>query len=121
VPWSFSLSFDYTWQYVNATTTNKTAIIKAQNVQFKITPEWQASTSIGYDFIRKELTPSRFTITRNLHCWDLSFDWNPFGDFQYYMFRLTVRDSQIQGLFQKLPGLNNLERSSSPINRGGYY
>lgn len=121
VPWSFSLSFDYTWSYVNSTTTNKTAIINAQNLQFRITPEWQASTSIGYDFIRKDLTPSRFTVTRNLHCWDLSFDWNPFGDFQYYMFRLTVRDSQIQGLFQKLPGLNNLERSSSPINRGGYY
>lgn len=118
VPWSLSLSFEYSWQYVNRTTSNRNAIINAQNIQFRITPEWQASTSLGFDFIRKELTPTRFSITRNLHCWNLSFDWNPFGDFKYYLFRLTVTDSQIQGLFQKLPGLNNLERSSSPINRG---
>jgi hypothetical protein len=121
VPWSLSLSFEYSWQYLNPTRSQRNAVINAQNIQFRITPEWQASTSIGYDFIRKEVTPTRFSISRNLHCWDLSFDWNPFGEFKYYMFRLTVKDSQIQGLFQKLPGLNNLERSSSPINRGGFY
>jgi hypothetical protein len=121
VPWSFSLSFEYSWRAITQTRSQKTAVLNAQNIQFRITPEWQASTSIGYDFVSNELTPTRFSITRALHCWDLSFEWNPFGEFQYYMFRLTVRDSQIQGLFQKLPGLNNLERSSSPINRGGYY
>jgi hypothetical protein len=121
VPWSFGLSFDYSWRSLSATRSQRTAVINAQNIQFRITPEWQASTSMGYDFISKDITPTRFSITRALHCWDLSFEWNPFGEFQYYMFRLTVRDSQIQGLFQKLPGLNNLERSSSPINRGGYY
>ena len=120
VPWSFSLSMEYSWQFVNKNKSNKTAVINAQNIQFRITPEWQVSTSLGYDFIRKEVTPTRFSITRDLHCWNLSFDWNPFGEFKYYMFRLTVKDSQIQGLFQKLPGLNNLERSSSPINRGRF-
>ncbi|MCH8495979.1 MAG: LPS-assembly protein LptD [Balneolales bacterium] len=119
VSWAFSLSFSYSWQKVG-NNVNRTAVLNANNIQFRLTPEWQMSTSLGYDFIRKDLTPSRFSVTRNLHCWDMSFDWNPFGDFQYYMFRLTVRDSQIQGLLQKLPGLNNLERSSSPINRGRF-
>jgi hypothetical protein len=50
-------------------------------------------------------------------CWDLSFQFNPFGDFQYYSFRLSLSGGQIQSLFQKLPGLNNLERSSSPNGR----
>lgn len=119
--WSFSLSFNYSWQYVNSNTTRETAIVNAQNIRFRLTPEWNVGTSLGYDFIAKELTPTRFNVTRNLHCWDLSFDWNPFGDFQFFMFRLTIRDSQMQSLFQMLPGLNNLERSSSPINRGRYY
>lgn len=121
VSWSFSLSFNYSWQYVNLATTRKTAIINAQNIRLRLTPEWNIGTSLGYDFIQKELTPTRFNITRNLHCWDMSFDWNPFGDFQFFMFRLTIRDSQMQSLFQMLPGLNNLERSSSPINRGSYF
>lgn len=120
VPWSVSLSFDYSWSKIN-NNTQRNVVVNAQSIQFRITPEWQASTSLGYDFIQKRMTPSAFNITRNLHCWDLSFQWNPFGDFKYYMFRLSVRDSQIQGLFQKLPGLNNLERSNSPINRRGFY
>jgi hypothetical protein len=50
-------------------------------------------------------------------CWDLSFQFNPFGEFQYYSFRLSLSGGQIQGLFQKLPFLNNLERSSTPNGR----
>lgn len=113
VPWSMSLSFNYRWRKGSGTTVTRSAVINAQTIQFRLTPEWQVGTSLGYDFIEKELTPSRFNITRNLHCWDLSFQWNPFGDFKFFMFRLSVRDSQLHGLFQKLPGLNNLERQSS--------
>ncbi len=117
VAWSVSLSFNYNWQWEDHSRRQRTAILNAQSIQMKIAREWQVGTSIGYDFIQKQLTPSQFNITRQLHCWDMSFVWNPFGNFQYYLFRITVRQSQMQGLFQKLPGLNNLERSSSPINR----
>lgn len=117
VPWSFSVNFNYRWQELPGGDSRQNATLNVRNIQFRLTPEWQAGTNIGYDFVEKELTPSNFSITRNLHCWDLSFQWNPFGDTKYFMFRLTVRDSQIQGLLQKLPGLNNLERTSGPINR----
>ncbi|MEX0685775.1 MAG: putative LPS assembly protein LptD [Balneolales bacterium] len=117
VPWSVNTSFQYSWQRTTTNDITRRATIN-NDLNIRVTPEWQLNTSLGYDFIGNQLTPSRFSITRNLHCWDLSFEWSPFGDFQFYMFRLTVRDSQIQSLFQKLPGLNNLERSSSPINRG---
>ncbi|MEX0773696.1 MAG: putative LPS assembly protein LptD [Balneolales bacterium] len=119
VPWSVDIRFSYRWQRTATNDIQRRAEINANNLRVRVTPEWQLSTSLGYDFIQKELTPARFSITRNLHCWNLSFDWNPFGDFQFYMFRLTVNDSQIRSLFQNLPGLNNLERSSSPINRSG--
>ena len=117
VPWSMNLSFNYRWRKGPGTAVTRSAVVNAQSIQFRLTPEWQVGTSLGYDFIEKELTPSRFNVTRNLHCWDLTFQWNPFGDFKFFLFRLSVRDSQLHGLFQKLPGLNNLERSSSPINR----
>jgi hypothetical protein len=117
VNWSINLNFRYQWTYVDINTTRKSAILNAQNIQFRLTPEWQVGTSLGYDFIQRDLTPSQFSVTRTLHCWNLSFQWNPFGDFQYYMFSLTVNDSQIQGLLQKLPFLDRLQSGSSPINR----
>ncbi len=117
VPWSFRVNFNYRWNRTPGGGSRKSAQIEARNIQFRLTPQWQVNTRIGYDLVDGELTPARFNVTRNLHCWNLSFQWNPFDDMKFFLFRLTVNDSQLQGLFQKLPGLNNLERRSGPISR----
>lgn len=116
-PWSVSLNFRYNWTLNPNGEDRKSASLNAQNIQFRLTPKWSFSTRAGYDFIRKEFTPSEFSLSRQLHCWNLSFTMNPFGDFKYYFFKLSVNSSQIQGILQKLPLLNNLERSSSPTGR----
>ncbi len=117
-PWSVSLNFSYSWRYRFGQKPTKRATIDATNISFNLTPKWQVSTRIGYDFIQKELTPSKLSLRRNLECWDLFFEIKPFGDNQYYFFRLSVNSSQIQSLFQKLPVLKNLERGSSQSGRG---
>lgn len=116
-PWSFGLNFSYSWRYRFGQSPVRNAVLNANNIQFNLTQKWSFSTRIGYDFIEKELTPSQFNLTREMICWNLSFQFNPIGDFQYYSFRLSLNNGQIQSLFQKLPGLNNLERSSSPDGR----
>jgi len=111
------LDFSYRWTYQFGDDARKSAVLNANNIRFNLTPKWSVSTRIGYDFIEKELTPSQFSLRRTMVCWDLAFQFNPFGEFQYYTFRLSLTGGQIQSLFQKLPGLNNLERSSSPTGR----
>lgn len=120
-PWSVSLNFSYSWSYRFNEDPTKRATLRATSISFNLTPKWRFNTDMGYDFIQKEFTPSKFALTRNLECWDLSFQINPFGEFQYYFFRLSVNSSQIQSLFQKLPVLKNLERSSSPSGAGYGY
>ena len=117
VPWSASLRFSYTWRFVNFDNQRRTAVLNADNVQVRLTEGWNLRTSIGYDFLERELTPSRFAVDRNLHCWTMSFEWNPFGDFTFYMFSLRLNDSQMRSLVQMLPGVNQLERTDSPIGR----
>ncbi len=117
-PWSIDINFRYSWS-LNPTGDNaRTATLNAQQIQFRLTPKWSFSTRLGYDFIQKELTPSKFSLTRQLHLWNLSFEMSPFGDFQYYFFRLSINSSALQSIFQKLPLLKNLERSSSPTGAG---
>ncbi|MCH8569200.1 MAG: LPS-assembly protein LptD [Balneolales bacterium] len=117
VPWSASFRFTYSWRFINFQNQNRSAVLNADNIQVQLTPGWRFRTSLGYDFIRQDLTPARFFIDRNLHCWTMSFEWNPFGDFKYFLFSLRVTDSQMRSLFQMLPGLNDLERRNSPIGR----
>lgn len=116
-PFEMGLDFSYRISFRPGNSPTKSAILNANNIRFNLTPKWSVSTRLGYDFIDKELTPSQFSLRRTMICWDLSFQFNPFGDFQYYSFRLSLSGGQIQSLFQKLPGLNNLERSSSPNGR----
>ncbi|MDX1640641.1 MAG: putative LPS assembly protein LptD [Balneolaceae bacterium] len=116
-PFRMGLDFSYRWTYRPNRDASKSAVLNANNISFNLTPKWSVNTRVGYDFIEKELTPSQFSLNRQMVCWNLSFQFSPFGDFQYYSFRLSLSGSQIQGLFQKLPLLNNLERSSSPNGR----
>ena len=116
-PWSIGLDFSYRWNYQFNAPARKTAVLNANSIQFNLTPKWRFNTSLGYDFIEQDLTPAQFSLQREMICWNLSFTFNPFGDFQYYFFRLSLSSAQISSLFQKLPGLNNLERSSNPSGR----
>lgn len=112
-PWSVTLNFNYRWTYRFGQKPSKSATLNATNISFNLTPKWKFSTSLGYDFIAEKLTPSQFSLNRNLECWDLAFRISPFGENQFYFFSLTVNSSQVQSLMQKLPILNNLERGSS--------
>ncbi|MFP8489710.1 putative LPS assembly protein LptD [Gracilimonas sp. Q87] len=118
-PWSVSLNFSYSWTYRFNDEPTKRATLRASSISFNLTPKWRFNTDVGYDFVGKEFTPSQFALSRDLECWNLSFQINPFGEFKYYFFRLSVNSSQIQSLFQKLPVLKNLERSSSPSGARG--
>lgn len=117
VPWSASLRFTYSWRFVNFNNQVRSAVLNADNIMIQLTDGWRIRTSLGYDFIQKDLTPSRFGVDRNLHCWTMSFEWNPFGDFKFFLFSLRVNDSQMRSLFQALPGFDRLERRNSPIGR----
>ncbi len=111
-PWSFTLNFNYRWTYRFNQSPTKSAVLNANGITFNLTPKWRFNTSLGYDFIAEELTPTQFGLNRSLECWDLTFRISPFGENQFYLFRLTVNSSQMQTLFQKLPVLKNLERNS---------
>lgn len=119
-PWSLTLNFSYSWTYRYNANAIKRAVLNATNITFLLTPRWNFSTTLGYDFIQKELTPSQFVLSRNIECWNLSFQINPFGEYQYYFFKLTLNSAQMQSLFQKLPVLKNLERSSSKTGKRSY-
>jgi hypothetical protein len=124
-PWSVSLNFSYSWNRLGNDEIIRNAILQASSIQVRLTPYWNLSTRLGYDFIQQQLTPAEFNLSRNLHCWDMNFQWNPFGNFKYYYFTLKVNSGQFQGIFQKLPGLNALDQGSDRVrnsrNNSSYF
>jgi len=62
-----------------------------------LTPKWNVTVSnIGYDLISKRLTYPNIGIVRDLHCWEMGFNWAPTRNF--YNFYIRVRQSPLDFL-----------------------
>lgn len=108
VPWSISL--DYTFSYSKNYTPNRTpgatkplsnktiSQMVRVNGDFSLTPKLKIGYSTGYDFQQKEITATSFNVTRDLHCWEMTFSCIPFGTHQSYNFQINVRSSLLQDL-----------------------
>ena len=97
VPWS--LNMFYTVNY------SKPGLEEAevrQSLTFrgdlKITPKWKIGFNSGYDFENGGLTATSLDIYRDLHCWEMTFNWIPFGFRQSYMLTIRVKAPVLQDL-----------------------
>lgn len=108
VPWSISL--DYTFSYsknysrnpaegaTKPLSSNTISQMVRINGDFSLTPKWKFGYSTGYDFQQKEITATSFNISRDLHCWEMTFSCIPFGTHQSYNFQINVRSSMLRDL-----------------------
>jgi hypothetical protein len=76
------------------------------NVQGRIqmTQNWALSVgNFGYDFKNKGISYPAFGLTRNLHCWDLQFQWYP----QRNAYTLTIGVTDAPLNFIRVPSVRN--------------
>jgi hypothetical protein len=63
-----------------------------------ITQNWKGQFRSGWDFQKNEVSYTSITLLRDLHCWQMSFNWVPFGRYQSYYFRINVKSAMLQDL-----------------------
>jgi lipopolysaccharide assembly outer membrane protein LptD (OstA) len=107
-PWSFTFnySFDYNlrddYAYYRGLSPKKytNAMIHTVNIMgdFNITRKWKVGVTTGYDIVGKELTYTKLDIYRDLHCWEMHFEWVPFGFQKGWSFTINVKASVLQDL-----------------------
>ncbi|QKJ29965.1 LPS-assembly protein LptD [Mucilaginibacter mali] len=97
VPWNLSLnySFNYNNDRLHSVISNTMQI----SGDLSITPKWKVQFSTNYDLkMQKFSDATSFSIYRDLHCWDLSMHWIPFGFYKSYSVDLKVKASILQDL-----------------------
>jgi hypothetical protein len=80
------------------------------NGSLNLTPLWKLTASSGYDFVQRQLSYTLVSITRDLHCWYMSFTWVPVGYNRSYFLTLGVKSGVLQQL--KLPVLHSPNTSN---------
>ena len=103
LPWNFGFNYsvNYNLAYVNNGTTGYRRTV-TQTIGFNgsitFSPKMSATINGGYDISTNKLTTSSISITRDLHCWQMSFSWVPFGHYKSWSFHIGVKAGSLQDL-----------------------
>ena len=101
IPWSLSAS--YNLSYANDLIIAKkgqTAQAVNFNGNLSLTQNWKITFASGYDIKNKgiALAATNVAIVRDLHCWQMNLQWNPYAAFATYIFNINVKASSLQDL-----------------------
>jgi hypothetical protein len=72
------------------------------NGEIYITKKWKVGFTTGYDFVQKSLSYTSIDVYRDMHCWEMSFNWIPTGYRKGWKFTVNVKSSTLRDVL-KLP------------------
>lgn len=99
IPWSLNLTFNYGINKPQKEIRDRSATLQVR-FQLDLTSNWNLQGNTGVDFLQKKLSTTRIRLNRSLGCWNMSFNWVPFGEYQKYGFNLQVSSGQLSQLLQ---------------------
>src|SRR5215203_4455927 len=102
IPWSinlsFSLNFNKTYDTkIKGFKTNVSSSFNFNN-SFSLTPKWNFSTNGYYDFHTKQLTQFTMSVSRDMHCWQMSINVTPIGNYLYFNITISPKSGILQDL-----------------------
>lgn len=96
IPWNLRLSYNITY----SKTVGPAAVIQSANFSgdVSLSEKWKVTYSAGYDFVHNAITQTSLGLNRDLHCWQMSLNWIPFGKFQSYTFNIGIKSALLKDL-----------------------
>ncbi len=97
IPWDLRLNYN-----LNYSKPSLKGEITRNNLgldgDIKLTDKWKIRGQTSFNFSEGEFAPSEISIHRDLHCWEMSFRWQPFVENGFYMFRINAKSSVLKDL-----------------------
>ncbi|MFH1737986.1 MAG: putative LPS assembly protein LptD, partial [bacterium] len=109
MPLDIDLSFHQTRDFLRGTSASNRL---SSTMRFELTPRWKSSMNFTFDLDEKKTSNASVTVTRDLHCWEASFQWSPLGFRPGYFLRIGLRSPQLKDV--------KIERHRGG-NIGGFY
>jgi hypothetical protein len=103
-PWSLTLSYNLrhssnvTYAAFMGIATNQVVQTLTLNGDISVTPKWKFTFSTGWDFTNHGLSYTSLNIYRDLHCWEMRFNWIPIGSYKSWNFTINVKAQALQDL-----------------------
>ena len=95
IPWSLSFNLNYTYDR-RRSPEDRHRFGLSSNASIQLTKNWKISWNAIFDVRNKKIASQNFSIYRDLHCWEMSFNWQP--EIGYYFFQINVKASALQDI-----------------------
>ena len=101
--WNFGFNYQLNYTGINmpVTHTRKNDIIQTLGFRgdISLTPKWKVSVNSGLDLKTYKLASNTsVNVYRDLHCWEMRFNWIPVGNYKSWNFFIKVKASVLQDL-----------------------
>lgn len=99
IPWSFG--FDYSFNYSGPSRSAPSGRVTQTlglRGNFSLTPKWKINMNTNFDIAAGEFAYTNFSVNRDLHCWQMAFNFVPFGYMKSYSFTINAKSSMLKDL-----------------------
>ena len=103
-PWSLTFSYNLrhssnlTYAAFMGIATNQIVQTLTVSGDISLSPKWKVNFSTGWDFTNHGLSYTSINIYRDLHCWEMRFNWIPIGGYKSWNFTINVKAQALQDL-----------------------
>lgn len=104
IPWDLTVSYSFNYsvvrRYPDYVLDKTETIVQTLGVSgnLSLTPKWKIGIMTGWDFTANDLSYTSISIYRDLHCWEMRFNWIPTGYQQSWNFTINAKASLLQDL-----------------------
>ncbi len=103
VPWNVSLGLVYNYSRPSINPRSK---MESMNMRvsgnLKLTETWSINANTGYDIISNTFNMPQINFIKDLHCWELVFNWTPVGGNSGFYLKLGIKAPQLKDLKYEL-------------------
>ena len=115
VPWNLNVGYNisvprkYYYNYNNEldSVSQKIQQDLSLNGTLSLSKKWNINFATGWDFKEKALSYTSIDIYRDLHCWNMKFNWIPLGERQRWEFILRVNADMLKDLKYEMKSQTN--------------
>ncbi len=98
IPWRMNIRFNFDLNKRNPSNPQKRYYMDISGAEVNLTKNWRIGYNAHYDLEEMKISHHRFTIYRDLHCWEAHINWVPSGPGRRVYVRVNIKAPILQDI-----------------------
>lgn len=98
IPWKLRMSLYLQSDRPNPLDKAETTALLNVSAKAALSRNWQVGINTGYDIEQNKFVFPMLQVFRDLHCWQMGFQWVPSGEYNSYYFQIGLKAPQLQDI-----------------------